>query len=488
MSVKKHTNYFQVTGKRLAGWGQHNPGKGATLILFFIFWVYLFISNTPSTYYDDFLYWHLAEKYWTNGEFRFLAFDNSLRGYLFPLVLSALVWVLRYLHWGASDLVRPFGAAMAAALFGVVLPGLWRAVQPTAQPAVPLGRRLLLGALGFAFWRGYFNFSLSDFPAVLALAGGLWAMLRGRTVGSGVLAGLCVAAAVNFRPVFGAALPVVAVLGMWPLAGLPAARVWGHRLALVLGLGMGLAPQVVINHVHFGANSPFVLTTPPGQPSLYLLQLQWGLLYQKYETNVGTDYSQGGMFFLDASGQQVWHDSNLASLENYGQYATIVQAAPLAVAATWLRHLFNGLDLQYATPYISRVYASTWGLAWLNYTVLLGGLGVLAHRARQWPGWRTGGPALLVLAVVVLPCLAALPVAVECRFLLPLHLALTTALALGAQPGQAWRRSTQRQRLLVLGVYVGVLVSCFTVSSYAQRSLQYGPRYIFKWLRTAVNP
>ena len=171
-------------------------------------------------YYDSSLYWELASKFWPDGHFDFLAYDHPLRGYLFPLLLSALLRVAEHYPLMPVTLTRTLGAAVAAGLFGVVGPGLWQAAQRTGPAApVPLGRRLLFGALGFVFWRGYFHYPLTDFPALLALAGGLWAALRARALPGGLLAGALVAAAVNFRPVYAIVLPLAGLLCWWPRPG-----------------------------------------------------------------------------------------------------------------------------------------------------------------------------------------------------------------------------------------------------------------------------
>lgn len=468
---------------RVTAWVHCHPGWGAWLVLVVLFSSYLFGSDPVNIPHDAEQYWQLAEEYWASGEFNFLAFDNELRGYLFPLLLSGLVWVLQHVALAPLDLTRAMGAGTAALLFGVVMPGLWQALQPAGSPPVPLGRRLLVGALGFVFWCGYFNFPLSDFPAVLALASGLWAAVRSRSVGGGLLAGLCVAAAANFRPVYAVTLPLVLLLSLWPQPAEPAPpqwRGWLRGLALVAGMALVMVPQMSINQTHFGVRSPFVLTNLPGKPSLYLDQLYWGLLYQKYETSVGTDYPTPRMIFTDAEGEQLWNESGLATLTTYAQYGHIAQLAPLTVTTVWLGHLFNGLDLQYSTPYITRVYTSTWGFAWFNYSVLLGGLWVLIGRVRRRP-WRSYVPVALVLGALLGPCLATLPVAMECRFLLPLHLILSAGFAFGGQPLAIWRRNDLRQRLAGLALYATVIVSCFLLSTNTQLTLEKAPRYVFKW-------
>ncbi|MBD2723447.1 hypothetical protein [Hymenobacter armeniacus] len=298
-------------GKRGLRWCNNRPAASAALLLFLFFALYLARQEPTQFYYDAGLYWDLSGKYWQSGDFQFIAFDSFLRGYLFPLLLGSLWQLLIHTSVLPLEITRTLGAATAAILFGVVAPGLWQDVRKHSNASrVSLARRLLFGALGFAFWRGYFHYPLTDFISLLALAGGLWTVVRGRAVWSGVLAGMLVAASVNFRPVYAAAVPVVFILCLWPASHDASywrtfLRQWGKTAALALGMAIVLWPQVIINTTHFGVASPLVLTTKPGTPSLYLTQLKWGLWYQKYETNVGTDYPVPTMFFLDEDGRAV---------------------------------------------------------------------------------------------------------------------------------------------------------------------------------------
>ena len=465
---------------------------GLTLLLF---GSYLSVSHYKELYYDANGYWDLATQYWGTGQFRFLSYDNLLRGYLFPLLLAPLTRLAEHFALEPIVLTRAVGALTAAALFGVVVPGLWRAVRAPGAGPVPLGRRLLLALLGFVCWRGYFNFPLTDFPALLALTAGLWAVLRGRglssALGSGLLAGVLVAAAANFRPIYAATLLVAALLCVWPLRHgwrQGPREAWGPRLAaFAVGVALVLAPQARLNQFHVGVASPLVLTTRPGTPSLYLQQLHWGLQMQRYETNVGRDYPEPAMRFLDAKGQALLARAGLTDslpLASYGQYGQLMRRAPLTVAGVWLGHLFNGLDLHYPTPYIPAVYVPTWPLAWLNYTVLLGGLLVLGGRARRlWRGgWPAAGPAaaaLLVAAALLGSCLPVLPVAIECRFLLPLHLLLSAAFVFGLRPQALWRRwraASLARRLALGGLYVVLMLACFRLALKTQFTLQHGAR------------
>lgn len=482
MTVSTSSSLLTPTA-RSTHWSARHPAVFATLLLLVVFLLYVYSEDYGDFIYDSNGYWLLAEQYWGPDGFDLLRFDNELRGYFFPLLLSPLVPLAKAYALLPMDAYRVVGASMAAVLFGAVIPGLWHTAQGSESTApVSVVRRLLLGSLGFVFWRGYFNYPLTDFSALLALTGGVWVLLRSRSVGSGLLAGLLVAAAANIRPVYAAAIPLVAVLFLWTHSteSKPQFKRWAvvaRGFALITSMALVLWPQMTINRVHFGSSSPFVLTTLPNQPSLYLQQLQWGLLYRKYETNIGTDYASPRMFFLDGRGQELWTSTGLVQLDSMAQYGRILQTAPGGVLRTWAGHLFNGLDLQYPTPYIPRVYQRTWVLAWLNYTVLFGGLWVLCGRRSRWPlaaNLRVG----LILLAVLGPCAATLPVAMECRFLLPLHLLLCAAFAFGLSPA-AWHTSSNRQRLGIGALYIVFVLVCFSLSLNAQSSLELGPRSPF---------
>lgn len=482
MSVTASSSLLTPT-TRSAHWSTRHPAVLATLLLLAFFLLYVYSEDFNDFHYDSDGYWRLAQQYWGPTGFDLLRYDSVLRGYLFPLLLAPLVPVAEQYALLPIDLYRVFGAGMAAVLFGAVVPGLWHTVQgPGALAPVPLVRRLLLGGLGFVFWRGYFNYPLSDFPALLTLAGGIWLLLRSRSVGSGLLAGLLIAAAVNFRPVYAASLPIVLALFLWPqpVETKHRPKRWAvvtRGVALLASMALVMWPQVTINQVHFKSSSPLVLTTLDNEPSLYLQQLRWGLLYKKYETYIGTDYPVPQMFFEDRRGQEIWASTGQTRLDSLAQYGRILGASPGGVVRSWAGHLFNGLDIQYPTPYITRVYQRTWVLAWLNYTVLFWGLWVLFRRRSRRPLMASLRMSLVLLAVLG-PCAATLPVAMECRFLLPLHLLLCAAFAFGLSPS-AWYASTSRQRLVTGALYVGFVLACFSLSINTQGRLQMGARSPF---------
>lgn len=473
---------------RLVQW----PAWSAFGLLGLLFGVYLYTNSYSRFYYDAGSYWYLAGRYWASGQFHFQSFDSSLRGYLFPLLLSPLFRVAS--HWAGAPiaLTRALGLGTAAALFGVVGPALWQALSACPTQTVSLGRRLLFGLLGFGLWRGYFNFPLTDFPALLLLLSGLWAGLRGRSVVSGLLAGLAVAAAANFRPIYVAALPLAAGQCLWPhwsnAAGpQPDLIRWARGLAFGVGMCLVMAPQLFINQVHFGVTSPLVLTARPNEPNLYFALVHTGLYFQKYETNVGTDYPTAQVFFADAEGRSLLSKMKQAPPATAAQHLRTAGTYSMALLRLLMRHAFNGLDVQYPTPYVQKVYTPSWGLAPANYTVIITGFFVLLRLAWR-RHTRASIPAGLVLLAILAPCAALLPVVMECRFLMPLQLLLCAAVAFDTSPLRSWRAASTARRATGALLYGGMLLACFAASSSTQRQLVGKPRLLFDWQKTAAQP
>ena len=426
-----------------------------------VYGLYLFNSEYHNLFYDAEDYWQLGHRFYHNGRFQLLAYDDAMRGYAYPLLNFLCLAGRKALHWEAVTVVKLLNAGLAGLLFGVVGPRLWQAA--TAAAALPtLARRLAWAALGFVFWRGYFNFSLSDFPALLALVTALWlAQRRGAAAVLG--AGAALALAVNIRPIYLAAVGPVLLLLLWQVRR----QHWAPRLGgLVVGAALVLAPQWLINQRHFQANTPLVLAQSKELHihNLYLQKLKWGLLHEKYESSVGRELPTGQLLFLDAAGAAVLRTEHLTEFDSPAQYLQLVFRHPLVVAGIYGRHLFAGLDISHPTPYLKRWEPSP-ARQLLNYSLWFWAVLVaLARRPTPRETW--------VLAALLLPCLAVIPMSMEVRFLLPLHLLLLALVAFGKWPAWVFRGG----RKVVAGLaFVGFLLGCFALSDYIKHTVE--PRF-----------
>ncbi|TGE29018.1 hypothetical protein [Hymenobacter metallicola] len=435
--------------------------------IFLLYCLYLPVSGYTEMVYDALNYWTLTERFFQHGSFHLLAYNDALRGYFLPLLNLPAKAVTHFTGADPLVLTRLMGAAYAALLFGWAAPGLWLALFPTHR--LGWGPRLAVAAVGFLFWRDYFNFVLSDFPALLALLLGLRLAVQHPGGRQAVLIGCCAAAASNIRPVYLLAAPMV---GLLACVASTEPRRWGTVPAgLLLGFALLSGPQLLLNGRHHGVWTPLVLSRDARLPTanLYLAQLGWGLVVQKYETSLDPEFPSPRMLYTDPAGQALLQRQAIRHFTDYPAYIRAVLREPLAFAALYGRHLFNGLDVQYPTLFVRQVAQRSGGLSWLHYTLWFGA-GVVAA---QWRALSRRQMLLvsLVVGALLLPCLASLPIAIECRFLLPLHLLLyATACFGGAQGRRPAQWSKPRVGLLLVG-YGLFLLLCFTLSAQTRSHL-----------------
>lgn len=414
--------------------------------------------------YDAGHYWELAVGFQSHHQsFSLLNFHDATRGYLAAL-LQFPALVVRFLtHCSMPTAAKVAGTGWATLLFAFLIPELWRSVSVRQ---VSGGRWLLLVLLAFSFWRDYFSFTTTDMPALALLLLALWAV--GRTgVGWWLVAGGSLAAALNSRPVYLAAVLPALLLAVW-YSQQQRGLVWARWGALALGVGLTLAPQLAINRRHFNSNSPLVLARVSSQQvtPLYLKQLTWGTRVQRYDTNL-----HQRLVYADSAGLAVLRQEGILEYASYGQFLRIALQHPVDYSWRYVRHLFNGLDVWQPAPYPLQEYgpARFW-VQLLNYSVLGVALSmVLLARPTRWLNW----PRVWVVLALLLPCLIAVPTAMETRFLLPLHLLLLAVAAFcfsRSQVVQRWQLPRQRLAIVLLaGLWLG---SCFWLSGTTARTLQ----------------
>ena len=422
--------------------------------------------------FDAAEYWELSLKFTQPGHYSLLAFDEPLRGYLGPLLIVPARVLCHFTGWSMLAGARVLGAGWAALLFGLAIPALW--AQVAGRPLTTL-RWLVLVVLTFVFWRDYFNFTLSDVPALTLLLLALVALGRPGWAWAG-MAGLLLAGAINIRPIYVASLPGA----LWLLASAPLpAGFWLRRaVALVAGAALVLLPQWLINQQHFRRNTPLVLAQRPGSQPLYLRQLAWGTAYQRYETSLIPEIPRS-LVYADSAGQRALAAEPGGRFASYGQYLRFALRQPVATAGRYLRHLFNGLDIWFATPYPTQLHPpGQVVLRWLNYALLGLGLWLVwqqrrVHQRSSTSHLPAAQAASAVLLALLLPCLFTLPILVESRFLLPLHLLLLTGIVASWQPMREWRQlGSPLRRLLVLGLLAGWMWGCWQLSAATQRQLR----------------
>ncbi|WP_022822781.1 hypothetical protein [Hymenobacter norwichensis] len=404
-------------------------------------------------------YWELAVGFQQHHQsFSLLNFHDPTRGYLAALLQFPALMVRFFTGCSMPTAAKVMGTGWATLLFAFLIPEVWQSVS---RRPVSGGRWLLLILLAFCFWRDYFSFTTTDMPALSLLLLALWAVSRAG-ISWWLVAGLSLAAAFNSRPMYLAAvLPTLLLAGWWNRQhqGLG----WVRWLALAVGVSVALAPQLAINRLYFNSNSPLVLARVSSQQTtpLYLKQLTWGTRVLRYDTN-----QDRALIYADSAGLALLRREGLREYQSYTQFLWVAARHPLNYGWRYVRHLFNGLDVWQPTPYLFQKYEPVrFWVQLLNYSVLGAGLSVLL---RLPPGRLPGWPRAGMLLALLLPCLVAIPTAIETRFLLPLHLLLLALAAFWFSPGQL-RQWPRLAVVLLAGLWLG---GCFWLSDSTARTLQ----------------
>ncbi len=432
------------------------------------------LQGVRTFYFDSGAYWALGSRFTDHG-FSLLNFNSPLRGYLLPLIDHGLQSVADALRWKASSMAKLFNV-LAFSLIGAVLaPRFAEMTWPAWRWGI--GRRLVLTAMLIVFWSGYLNFPLSDFPALTMTLLAFIAIAHPETPTCMGLAGLASGAAIDMRPSYLLLAPILIVLVIWTWVE----RKGGDRQAsaarrtlcitlLVAGFLIVSLPQSLAAHRHFHTWS-FV----PGSPiHLTTLQLTEGLRLQRYETFVGKGHGPQ-MRYEDAAGVRLLNQQH-NQITSAGQYLGLIFYHPVTTIGLFFRHVVNGLDQRYSTPYVEHL--DTGSHRWLRLAgfllIFLGLLRLLWSTARQCLGmalWRY--PVSLALC-----CLTSVPSAIETRYLLPVFLLSYILMLLPRwpnpfSPAMAGVR-IYRTPAIILGAYLVFMAIVWPIVANATNHLRLG--------------
>lgn len=442
--------------------------RGSTLqrilIVVTIYATYLPFSGYTELVWDSEQYWQLVSRFFAHTKhFSLWNYNAVLRGYLGPLLIMPVRVVCLMMNWLPINGSRAIGVVWAAMLFGVVWPAVW-----TKATGESLRNRawLIMVGLAFVFWRDYFNFCIQDVPALTLVLLALLALARS-SLAWVFIGGVLLAGAMNMRPIYLASIPGALGWLWWQTnhVGSATGLRKGFRrfiiviITLLTGAAVVLLPQSIINYRQFHKITPLVLAADEGHISLYLTQLNWGMAYQRYESSIIPEH-YGGITFADSLGMAQLRAQPSGFFSSYTQFALFALQHPISMTSRYLRHIFNGLDLWFPSPYPRHMHPSGQAvLKVLNYIVLILGFWHLfrcsIRRVLDRDFRPSTGISWLLLAVL-LPVLLAVPTLIECRFLFPLHLILLTVVAANLRPLQWLNFHAYRQFLIILLLGAGV--------------------------------
>jgi hypothetical protein len=459
-----------ATGRSVA-----QPAVIAFLVAFGAFALVGFLQGEKTFFADSANYWELSETFVRDGHFSLLNYANTgLRGYALPLTYHFLRGIGGVFTSSNSQMVVVFNAALLSLIGAVLAPKLARIAWPSTCWSIP--RRLAICALILVFWRGYLSYPLSDFPALAVALLALIAISSSTSPPWMFISGAAAGLAMDFRPAYVLLVPILIAFlaGDWLRYRGP--RISNLRRAscvalFVAGFVLISLPQSLSQHKQFGDYSPI-----PGGNELASVQYNQGLQYQRLDAMLGGDF-QALLFYTDPHTKGIL--TNLAGGQVTGtkQYGEIIADHPLTMAGVFVRHIVNGLDQRYSTPYVEHLEDRWNRLArfagfLLVFLALVRVCWPAARRSLEPARWRY--PA--ALALIVVPTLSSAAVT---RFMLPVFL-LSAMLAVA--PGwpnpigpvdQGLRRF--RMPALLLGAGIAFYAVVWSIVSAATDSLQIVP-------------
>ncbi|MFL5729336.1 MAG: hypothetical protein ACJ75J_07600 [Cytophagaceae bacterium] len=441
------------------------------LINFFCWVCYvLFFSPYTALYGDASNYFNtLGKSFETNGNFSLLHFKDSIRGVIFPLFNYLLIKLSEFAGISPLKIWKIVSAGYFAMLSNVLMPVF---AERFFKIRPKVWQVLLLDTFLFLFWRGYVDFPLTDFLSLIFILAAIYFKESDNRV-SWFLSGLMLTFAINLRPIY-----TIAILpfGFWLLYYLWQKRNFARQgilsvCFLLAGFFLGSFPQVYINYHQYGRITPFVQTTIGSQQgSLYLMQLKWGMSVQKYETNVGHDYPAMPVIYWDTEGNSLYKQEQGDSVQNYTDYLRLLVRHPLVFSSIYCRHIFNGMDIVYPTPYIPNMKARSWLLRLFNYSLIFLFLMavILAYLKR-----RLSIPQWLIISMLTAPCLFTIPTAMEVRFLLPFHLMVYSVFLFFSDYEIVFSGLRKRSIYILVTLYMAFILACFACSSATLAHIEY---------------
>jgi hypothetical protein len=369
-------------------------------------------------YYDSGEYWGLGAAFIKHGTFSLLNFESPLRGYLLPLIDHGLQAIATALTWRSSSLAKISNVVSFSFIGAVLAPKLAELTWPQRRWGVT--RRIAIATLLIVFWGGYLAFPLSDFPALAMAMVALVAIARPDAPGWMLLAGAAVSASIDMRPSYLLLAPIMIAIVVLAWFGerkrkhASVARRASCMCLLIIGFAGVALPQSLSSHHHYGTYS-FV---PGSAANLTNLQLTEGLRLQRYETYVGMGHAPQ-MRYEDSAGTQLLSKQKDPTITGVSQYLGLIVDHPVVIAGLFARHVVNGLDQRYNTPYIEHL--DTGSHRWLRLSGFL--LVFFALARLLWPAARRRlGPTRWRYPVALaLCCLTSVPSALETRYLLPVY-------------------------------------------------------------------
>lgn len=378
---------------------------GLTLLLLAI------LNPVVAFRYDSRLYWELTHSLDSEGVFHLLNFKEALRGVIFSLLLYPSLKISEVFHWNEILTCRLYLIIIYSCCFAWMLPIAFKLFIGKELNAIKHG---ILGMLLLLFWWEYFTLPLTDMAGMILLFAAFFLLLKKHWFYF-LLSGFCLYAAVNMRLIYVLAIPFYIIYVFISLQNIK--NILTTIAITFIGFAFAVIPQWYINHYNFATNTwlvPTQASEATGGKSLLLMQLNWGLSIQKYETNIDTIYPTPEVKYLDRSGVKLSEIHGNKDFISISEYFNFVMHHP-SIFKVYLKHLFNGFDVTTPKAYLTGdIYYRSLLLRLINFTVIFSGLYVLFFYWKE-----LGKRNLLLLLMIAIIISSVVPMAIEVRFFIP---------------------------------------------------------------------
>jgi hypothetical protein len=388
------------------------------LVSVFIFFAAQIAVDAHDFKGDARLYWSLSSTIWD------LSFPQTVRGYFYPLLLSPARALFAIDTHAGLTLLKISQSIIYGYFFAVTLPNLYVTILGGTTSTA---KRIALALIVAIIFPGLISYPLSDAPSFVLTVYSVNCILlaNDKKLSSKklcylMMAGVLSYAAYNTRTIYIFSLAGIAVA----VVAIARGNAWVKMLCLLAFLSgclIGAVPQMAINKKYSNNFSPFITTGLQGD-SLYVSQLMWGLIVDRYETYIEKGKAGGTpVFYANTNGIKILkeHGVDLTSPQ-ISDYVEIALEHPAVLFTIYLRHTASAIDARDGDVYTTSPSYDKSTRSFLYLMLVITGLTQLArslipnkHQIFNWS-------KLMWLATLTLPCFAIIPGAVETRFFFPI--------------------------------------------------------------------
>lgn len=374
--------------------------------------------------YDSADYYWSAKSFEVEGAFSFFNYNNTFRGYVFPLILYVYCKLATVIGIKDGTAILLANAIVVSLIIVVMIPKMteWKYKNYISYILIPIVFFLI-------YWSDLAVYPLSDlyayggFVCVILLC-----MKKNCNVGKNIfrciLIGLLLYCVYNIRSIYFVTIPFVVIFFLIDNRK-EIKRIWLRVVLLIVmctSFFVAAIPQIAINQKQHGVKSIAVITDDLNGGNIFYSQLYVGLFYDRYDTYVGDfcEYPVPQVNYIDRAGTQIIANEGIDGLESLGQYISLIVKYPLDYVGIMVRHLANVFYLPYGESYITDLYGPKYIFAILNWLVIFS---IIIELYRCFLSGNNAKISVRAMYkyLTILPCVAILPGSIEARFFVPLY-------------------------------------------------------------------